>query len=464
MKDLSNPAAEEQMGGASLAEILSSLSHALDLTEGQPRGHAVRSALIARRIAREMRLGEVAESNAFYAGLLKDSGCSTNAARVQKAFGGDEIESKHDVKFIDWSKFHQAAIYAISHADRGAPLHVRFRKAMDMIRTPPLDVMDEVTLARCTRGAEIATQLGLGKEVADAVRNIDEHWDGRGSPDKARRDAIPLLGRILCISQTFELFATEISQEEAYDMLRKRRSRWFDPEMVRVLESLRNDGEFWSEQVHYRSEGASPISLPEGENEAKAADVDQICTAFASIVDAKSSFTAEHSSRVTQYAVSIGRELGLSPARLLTLRRAALLHDIGKLGVSNAILDKPGKLTEKEMARVRQHPRYSWEILSKIRGFARIAEIAGAHHERLDGRGYHLGVAAEGLDIEMRILATADVFDALSAERPYRAALPLEEVFKIMEKDSGSALDAMCVDSIKEIAKRATLNPKVSIS
>jgi len=463
MESFSNDAIEEEIAGPSLAEILSALSHALDLTEGQPRGHAVRTALVARRIAHELKLGEAGESNAFYAGLLKDSGCSTNAARIQKAFGGDELESKRDVKFVDWSQFHHAAIFAMSHSDRGAPAGARLRKALELIRTPP-EVMDEVTLARCTRGAEIASQLGFGKEIADAVRNIDEHWDGRGSPDKAKRDEIPLLARVVCISQTFELFASEIGQDEAYNMLRKRRARWFDPEMVRILEALRDDSEFWTEQAQYRGSDAAAIVLPEGEYETKAADVDQICTAFASIVDAKSSFTAEHSSRVTKYAVSIGRFLELSPKQLVTLRRAALLHDIGKLGVSNAILDKPGRLTDEEMARVRHHPRYSLEILSKIRGFARIAEIAGAHHERLDGRGYHLGMPAEGLDIEMRILATADVFDALSAERPYRAALPLEEVFKIMEKDSGSALDAMCVDSIREIGNRTSFNPKVSIS
>jgi HD-GYP domain-containing protein (c-di-GMP phosphodiesterase class II) len=140
---------------------------------------------------------------------------------------------------------------------------------------------------------------------------------------------------------------------------------------------------------------------------------------------------------------------GFDPDRLLTLRRAALLHDVGKLGVPTAILDKTGKLTEVEFAVIRLHPAYTQSILSMIHGFGRITDVASAHHERLDGRGYHRGVGADQLDTDMRIIAVADVFDALSANRPYRGALPLNEVFAIMEREPG-ALDASLVGLLKE--------------
>jgi HD-GYP domain-containing protein (c-di-GMP phosphodiesterase class II) len=140
---------------------------------------------------------------------------------------------------------------------------------------------------------------------------------------------------------------------------------------------------------------------------------------------------------------------GFDSERTKTLRRAALLHDIGKLGVSTGILEKPGKLDQAEFERVKLHPRFSYEILKEVPGFQRIADLASAHHERLDGKGYWQGLAAPDLDLDMRILTVADVFDALTAERPYRPALPLGEVFAIMDKDAETAFDPGCLEAIK---------------
>lgn len=443
-KEMSTIANED---GASLAEILSALSHALDLTEGQRRGHALRTALMARRIAREMGLGEQNESRAFYAALLKDSGCSTNSARIQKAFGGDERVSKYDVKFVDWSQFFHSAWFALSHAERGGTPGQRLRKALELARTPPR-LMDEVTEARCIRGAEIATRLGFDAETAAAIRTLDEHWDGRGSPAKLRGENIPLLARVIGAAQTFELFATEIGQPEAYEMLRKRNGRWFDPQVVQALESLSGNVAFWFEQAQYRADDPPPVSTPDDAVAATEADVDQVCLAFAQIVDAKSSFTAEHSNRVTAYAVALGIRMELPSSDLRTLHRAAMLHDVGKLGVSNAILDKPGRLNAEEWECVKRHPRYSFEILSRIRGFSRVANLAATHHERLDGRGYFQGYTEDRLDLPMRILAVADVYDALAADRPYRPGMDAEEVLRILRSDADAgALDPQCVEA-----------------
>ena len=450
MRELSNGSSAQ---GPTIAEILSALSHALDLTEGQPQGHAIRTAAIARRIATEMSLPHADETRLFYGALLKDSGCSTNAARIQAAFGGDELESKRDVKFVDWSIFLHSAIYAMSHAERGGTPMQRLRKMLELAKTPPT-VMDEVTLARCTRGADIARRLGFDGPTSNAVRCVDEHWDGRGSPAKLKGDAIPLLARILCAAQTFELFATEFGRVEAYHMLAKRSGKWFDPQIVRALEAFREDAAFWKRQAAMNGSGEISADAPDDAGAATDAGIDDVCVAFASIVDAKSGFTAEHSHRVTGYATALGTYLELSSDRLRTLRRAALLHDIGKLGVSNAILDKPGKLDASEWQHVQKHPRFTLEILGKIRGFSEIAAIGAAHHERLDGRGYHLGLTAEQLNLEMRILAAADVFDALTADRPYREAMTPEAALKIMDKDAGISLDATCVDALTRHLRR----------
>ena len=177
--------------------------------------------------------------------------------------------------------------------------------------------------------------------------------------------------------------------------------------------------------------------------------IDGICLAFADVIDAKSPFTYRHSTGVAAAAVSIAQALSMSETEVTLIRRAALLHDIGKLGVSNMILDKPGKLTGDEWNSVAEHPRYSLQILSRISSFGTISELAGSHHERLDGTGYFRGFGSDKLSTAARILAVADVYDALASKRPYRDALPLEKVFGIMAKDAPRALDATCFEALQ---------------
>lgn len=163
------------------AELLSALSHALDMVEGQPPGHATRTALIAQRIARELGLDEEEQNSLFFASLLKDAGCSNNSARIHKMFGGDEFISKREVKLIDWSSPVESIKFALRHTERGGTVASKLRRMLSNVGSPQ-QVMDEVTQARCTRGAEIALMLGFDQATSDAIRDLDEHWDGRGSP------------------------------------------------------------------------------------------------------------------------------------------------------------------------------------------------------------------------------------------------------------------------------------------
>jgi len=442
--------------GPTLAEILSALSHALDLTEGQPQGHAVRTALLATRIAREMRLPDVDQARLFYGSLLKDTGCTMNSTRIQRVFGGDELVAKRDVKYVDWSNMLKATMFGISHAEKGGTFTQRLKKILQMAKQPT-GVMDEVTQVRCARGAEISRQLGFDELTAGAIASLDEHWDGKGSPYHLSGQEIPILARVLSLAQTLELFASGFDVETAYQMVRRRTGKWFDPDVASAALSFERDTSFWGEHAGLKISPNPTLESPSHAHAATDADIDQVCNAFASIVDAKSHFTAAHSTRVTRYSVLLGEYMGLDEDRLNTLRRAALLHDIGKMGVSNAILDKPAKLTDEEWKKMRDHPRYSYEILSHIRGFDRIAAIAGAHHERLDGKGYWRGLTAAELDLDMRIVATADVYDAVSAERPYRGALEPEHVFAILQEAAGPSLDPACVAALKELHARDTL-------
>ncbi|WP_394796068.1 HD domain-containing phosphohydrolase [Armatimonas sp.] len=430
----------------SLVTLLASLSYALDLTEGQPMGHAVRTCLIGLRLARELGIVGEERDNLHLALLLKDAGCSSNAARMFALFGGNEILAKHDAKIHDWRRMSEAVKFALRHAAPQEGLTARVAQLKELARQP-VRVMDVLTEARCTRGAEIASLLGLSPDVSAAIHALDEHWDGQGAPYHRKESEIPLLARIACLAQTLEVFATTYGTVRAYKVLVQRSGTWFDPELVRAAQAFSSDTIFWH---GVRNQPELLLRLKTSERlhqQVTEASLDNICAAFAGVVDAKSSFTGEHSLRVAEYAEQLAKQMGIGELRRATLRRAALLHDLGKLAIPNLILDKPARLTDEEFGLVKKHPYYTAVILGQIPGFGRITEIAAAHHEKLDGTGYHLGLTGDKLDLEMRILAVADILDALTAARPYREAMPIEKALAIIKKDAGVALDADCVEA-----------------
>ena len=432
----------------SLAEILGALSHALDLTSGQALGHAQRTCLIGMRLGREIGLSPTQLSSLYYALLMKDAGCSSNAARMFEIFGSDDIEAKRAGKIVDWSNLVEALKYAAHHTLPESPLLTRARRMLS-IAANPAAVNHSFMHSRCNRGAQIALAIGLGEEAADCIRHLDEHWNGQGQPYQLKGDAVPLLSRIACMAQTMEVFSTTFGLGAAYEVVRARKGRWFDPDLVQAAHAFRQDDTFWQGVRDDTRAELRRLDVRTGTREVSETSIDSVCDAFAQIVDAKSPFTSEHSSRVSGYAVEIADILGFDAARVLQMRRAGLLHDVGKLAVSNAILDKPGPLSDDEWVIVRRHPYHSQQILGQIRGFERVTQIAAAHHERLDGRGYFQNLPAAHLDKEMRALACADVFDALSAARPYRDAMPLSKVFALLDKDAGTALDADCIAALK---------------
>ncbi len=179
--------------------------------------------------------------------------------------------------------------------------------------------------------------------------------------------------------------------------------------------------------------------------------LDDIAAAFGQIVDSKSPFTSGHSARVADIVDQVAARLGLAPARRRWLKRGALLHDVGKLGVSNSILDKPGPLDSDEWAAMRLHAAHTEAILSRIGAFTELARVAGAHHERLDGGGYPRGLKADQIALETRIITTADIFDAISADRPYRAAVPVAETLRMMSESVGTAIDPLCFEALRQV-------------
>jgi len=430
----------EPEGTVRLSEVVSALSHALDITEGQPPGHAVRTCIIGMRLAGALHLDPTERSALFYALLLKDLGCSSNAARLARIFRSDDLTLKRAHKITDWSRATDSARYAFYMSrEGGGPL----ARAAHTLRIGLVERGSgrEMTETRCERGADIAGKLGLAPATQEAIRSLDEHWDGAGAPYSRRGDQIPLLGRIAGLAQTVEVFASGFDVATAYQVARSRRGSWFDPGLVEVLESFEHDFAFWTTLLATdQLEHVSDLEPEDRILEADEGRLDQVAEAFARVIDAKSPYTALHSSGVAALAVAIGEGMWCSEGELVVLRRAALLHDIGKLGVSNLILDKPARLTGAETAEMRKHTGYTHEILARVSRFRAFAGLAAAHHERLDGSGYHQGLYANELPPLYRILAVADVAEALSAARPYRKALGREEVLRIMQREVGLGL------------------------
>ncbi|HEU0014276.1 MAG TPA: HD domain-containing phosphohydrolase [Longimicrobium sp.] len=432
-----------------LSEVISALSYALDITEGQPEGHSVRTCLIGMRLAEELALTPEQRSSLFYTLLLKDAGCSSNSAETCELFGADDLQVKRSWKTHDWS----TQLGAIAHLARNVgpdegPLQ-RLKRAAGFAFAGPVGT--ELVRTRCERGADIARMLELAEDTAAGIRALDEHWDGRGKPAQLAGPDIPLLARIACLCQTVEIFHSAHGLHAALGVARERAGRWFDPELVRALDALEGDAAFWAglEGPDCR-ERAAALEPADRVLTADGDRLDRIAHAFARVIDAKSPYTYRHSEGVAAYAVATGAVLGFSAEEQRDLRRAALLHDVGKLGVSNRILDKPGKLTPEEFAAVRRHPEYTHRILGRVARFRGLAEVAASHHERMDGRGYHRGIPAGTLPPAARVLVVADVCDALSAERPYRAALPRERVLEIMRADAGPALCPECFGALEQ--------------
>jgi HD-GYP domain-containing protein (c-di-GMP phosphodiesterase class II) len=421
-------------GQIPLSKVIGALSYALDITEGEPPGHAARTCIIGMRLADAIGLDAEARSNLFYALLLKDAGCSANSAKMAALFGVDDHIAKRTSKRIDWSGRLPAFVWSWRTVSRSGSLRSRVERLRDIKEEG--QVTKALMQARCDRGAEIALLLGLERETAEAIRTLDEHFDGAGQPRGLRGEEIPLGGRILCLAQTAEIFHREGGPEAVLAVARKRRGGWFDPSLVDALRSI--EREFWDSVAYGDATDWEP------EDRLLVADehrLDAIASAFAGVVDAKSPWTYRHSDRASLIVLGLANDLGAHERTLRDLSRAAMLHDIGKLSISNRILDKPAALTRSEFAQVREHPLVTERILGRVPGCEHLAPVAAAHHERLDGTGYPRGLRDPDLTLPMRLLAVADVYEALTSERPYRRALSSHDALAVIRSDVPSRLD-----------------------
>ena len=433
-----------------LSELMSSLSIALDITEGQPPGHCVRSCWIGMHVGRALKLSDHELWELYYVLLLKDLGCSSNAARICSLYMTDDLSFKREFKTVGDSL---AAVvgFVVSHTGLKAGLAERFKATMNIFKNGS-EISIELIQTRCQRGSEIAKLLRFSEAVSAGIYSLDEHFNGMGKPHGISGEQIPVYSQIALLAQVADVMNRAKNPEGAREEIAHRSGTWFSPRMAQAFDEAQKTPNFWEVLADEQIVQRLVLSLAPGALEVKLDEdyLDDIATAFGQIVDSKSPYTSGHSARVAVFTDLIAVELGLPTERRRWLKRGALLHDIGKLGVSNSILDKPGKLEDAEWVEMRSHAALTEQILSQMENFQELARVAGAHHERLDGKGYPRGIAADSIELETRIITVADIFDALTADRPYRGPMPVADALKIMDNMSGTALDPRCLDALKK--------------
>lgn len=426
------------------AEVVGALSLATDLGTGQPLEHALRTAVLA------VRLGELAGASAqvladtYYVALLHASGCTSNGHEATLLYG-DDIAHRAAFYLIDTTNPADVLAFYRAHIGAGRPPEVRAALIEDAIANAGPRARDAFT-AMCEVAQRFAGWLDLGTRIEAALEFVFARWDGRGFPN-AGGDAIPLPMRLLHVARDISLFLTAAGPDEARSVLERRAGAAYEPRLAEL--AVQNLDELLGELDEARMwEQALEIEpFPQvwfgGEK------VDAAFMAIAALAGLKSPWLREHSTGVADLAEAAAWRLGLPASSVTLVRRAALAHDLGRVGVSNAIWEKPGPLGFGEWERVRLHPHFTERAFAQSEELAPIGVLAGSHHERLDGSGYHRGTRGPGLERPARILAAADCYSAMREARPHRPALtaPEAEAELLTEVEEGR-LDPEAVDAV----------------
>lgn len=390
-----------------LSELLASLSGVLDSAEHRTEGNALRTAYVAGRIAAHISLPDDQRVGLLYAGLLADIGTV-----------GPVGDADPD----------------LSRARR--PGLTRYRRDA----TP-------AHLARPLRARAVIATLGLPEHIAETVAAADERWDGHG-PTRMRGDRIPRDGRLLALAAAVAGLGPTATSADVERHLRAERGRSLDPglvdEVLRMGRTLSLD--LAEPNLLERMLELEPVDAIRWTHDRT---LDAVAVAFADVVDTRTPLMGRHGRRVAAFAVRTGSELGLDVANLTEIRRAALLHDVGKLLVPISYLEKPSELTETERRVVDEHARAGAAVLARSRAFARLAPLTVAHHERLDGNGMFPAVPEETVALGARVIALSDRYEAMTAARPYRPMLSPTQVWSILDEVVGEPMARVALRALR---------------
>jgi HD-GYP domain-containing protein (c-di-GMP phosphodiesterase class II) len=435
-----------------LAELVAALSLGIDLGFGQPMEHVLRQCLIGLRIAERMSVDDEGRATVYYTSLLINVGCHTDAHEQAKWFG-DDIQTKA-LKFSIEPGL-RGAMKAWSNFGAGKPPLHRFRMGLEFLLSGHREANGMI--ARHAKLAQMfAEQLGLPSSVGAALGAGYEHWNGGGWPGQLSGEKIPLAARIAQLAEYIEVAHRLGGTAAATEVARKRGGKQFDPNLTTLVCSRADDILAGLDSVRawdavIKAEPALAVELTDEQ-------CDQALLAIANFIDLKSPFTLGHSAAVAALATAAGSALGLPAPELRTLRRAGWVHDFGRLGVSNAIWDKPGPLGIGEWERVRMHPYFTERMLQQSPLLGPLGAIAVQHRERLDGSGYPRKLSGAAISLPAKILGAADAYQAMREPRPHRAALSAEDAAKTLRGEvRAGRFDGDTVEAVLDAAGHRVL-------
>jgi HD-GYP domain-containing protein (c-di-GMP phosphodiesterase class II) len=427
-----------------LAELVAALSLGVDLGFGQPMEHVLRQCLIALRLAERLGLDDEMRASVYYTALLVNVGCHSDAHEQAKWFG-DDIALKaakydHDIRSP------RAAAAMIRRVGAGNPPFHRFRVGLEFVLSGRRDV--EHMLAQHTALARsLGEQLELPETVLDSLMAAYEQWNGKGWPSRKSGEEIPVAARLSQVAEFSEVAHRVGGIDAVKALARRQRGKQFDPQLASLMHD--EAAEILSDLDAVQTWKAVIDAEPALTRTLTGAEFERALTAVANFIDLKSPFTLGHSVAVSELVTGAGRQLGLADDEVRTLRLAGLVHDFGRLGISNAIWDKAGPLGIGEWERVRIHPYLTERMLHQSEALAPLAAIAVQHRERLDGSGYPRGLSGAAISRPARLLAAADAYQAMREPRPYRTERTADDAAAELRRDATAGkLDDSAVEAV----------------
>lgn len=442
-----------------LADLLASVSLLSDLGFALPPEESMRSCLIATSLARRLGLADADVSDAYYTSLLQHLGC-TGFAHETAAIYGDELVANGAAARLDSDDWRDVVDTFLRATTRGRPLGERARMiAYTLVRGDAWGT--RYAAARCEVGRETARRLGLSEGVRRGLHEVAEGWNGKGGILDLDGEAISLPARIANVAAVASRFDDVGGEAAAVGAVRRRAGRSLDPTIVATFSAHARAilGELRAGDPRDALLQAEPAPVRVVSQAALAG----VAAAVGDIADLKSTFTLGHSAGVADLAARAAAGTGLGEERVSRLRVAALLHDLGRVGISTGTWERPGPLTGAEWEQVRLHPYHSERMLARSEALRPTAEIAGMHHERLDGSGYHRGSSGRSIPVEARILAAADAFHAMTEERAHRRALqPAQAAEELRSEARAGRLDDGAVNAVIDAAGLAASRPRAA--
>ncbi|MCV7354410.1 HD domain-containing phosphohydrolase [Mycolicibacterium fluoranthenivorans] len=440
----------------SRAELLAALSVAVDLGLGQPGEHMLRSALIATRLSDRLGLSRTERDCIYYTTLIMWIGCHADSHEYARWFG-DDIAVRRDTYQVDNAGL-PFMRFLMANIARGEPLVHRLN-VMATLLINARGHLSAMIHSHCTSAVLLADRLGLGPDVQAALTFAFERYDGGGMPAGVRGDGIPIQMRIAQLADVIEVHHRTGGVAGAVAVATTRRGGQFDPGLVDAF--TRDPDAILAPPVAGDAWQAALHEAPDRHERLDERGVDTLLTALGDFVDLKCPFTLGHSRAVAALAGDAAAAAGLDAAAVALTRRAGHVHDLGRIGVSNQIWSKAGPLTAGEFERVRLHPYLTVRILSQVRGLAQVAQLAGNHHECLDGSGYPRGLPDSALGLPDRVLAAAVAYQSGCEPRPYREAFtPASAARRLRARVRAGQLDPVAVEAVLHAAGHHAERPR----